>query len=232
MYVFAVFIHTSLLSIRQDIDVVVLSTAYSQEQLKRLLCNTDSNFYTVASKDPYATYRVLWYRLSGYGRKCKVDILQPGIMNIPSVPDDKVVYLKSPQLTTSYRSLPLMPFIPLLLLKLQAWEDHGKAAKLYMRAKQPTDVSDIRELLTLASRMEPVPKLDTSTEWVPDSFMAAGKLRVKRFVARHNDTANGWRRLGFTTGLTSLLKARGNTKVNRGVDDVTNLLGGLSLEYW
>lgn len=47
---------------------------------------------------------------------------------------------------------PLMPFLPLLLLKLQAWQDHGESAKLFMRDKQPTDVQDILELLRLAEQ--------------------------------------------------------------------------------
>lgn len=73
----------------------------------------DSNFYTVASKDPRATYRVLWYRL-GYSRSCKVDVLMPGIMNIPPVPAARIAYRRSRS------ELPLISFLPLLLLKLQA----------------------------------------------------------------------------------------------------------------
>lgn len=103
----------------------------------------DSNFYTVASKDPRATYRVLWYRL-GYSRSCKVDVLMPGIMNIPPVPAARIAYRRSRS------ELPLIPFLPLLLLKLQAWMDHGEADKFYLRVKQYVDVQDIGDLLELA----------------------------------------------------------------------------------
>ena len=55
----------------------------------------DSSFYLVRSKNWRATYRVLWHRLSKdtYPRPsvdCKVDILVPGILNIPNVPQDHV----------------------------------------------------------------------------------------------------------------------------------------------
>ncbi|KAF7348733.1 Helicase ATP-binding domain-containing protein [Mycena venus] len=68
-----------------DVDIVCLTDKHTQEELKGILVANDINFYTIASKDPLATYRVLWYRL-GFRRSCKVDVLLPGVMNIPPVP--------------------------------------------------------------------------------------------------------------------------------------------------
>nr|GAT54553.1 predicted protein [Mycena chlorophos] len=109
-----------------DVDIVCLTDQHTQAALKVILTIQDTNFYTVPSKDPRATYRVLWYRL-GLRRSCKVDVLLPGVMNIPSVPTKRIVREKQ------RGDLPLMPFLPLLLLKFQAWQDHGEADKDYLR---------------------------------------------------------------------------------------------------
>jgi len=179
----------------KDIDIVVLTDQKTQEELKNLLVSADSHFYLVRSKDPWATYRVLWYRLSpastySYSRRsCKVDILLPGIMNIPSVPPQRIVRLRT-------GDLPLMPFLPLLLLKLQAWMDHGVADKAYLRDKQYVDVEDIDELLDLASN-----KYDVSLrteKWMPDSFVREAKRRVVEYVRKFPDSRDSWRELGFS----------------------------------
>jgi hypothetical protein len=168
---------------------VCLTDAHTQAELKAILVAKDSSFYTIASKDPLATYRVLWYRL-GLRRSCKVDVLTPGIMNIPSVPVARITYRKT------CSELPLMPFLPLLLLKLQAWIDHGEAEKSYLRMKQYVDVRDIGELLELA-----VSKYDVDVKkdgkWLPESFVKAGGKRVRAYVKSHPDSVESWRAIGF-----------------------------------
>ncbi|KAG7097934.1 hypothetical protein E1B28_005245 [Marasmius oreades] len=199
-----------------DIDMVVLGCVWTQEELKRQVVATDSNFYTVASKDFRATYRVLYYRFpssytsgsttssSGYsrllytsssnrryGKNCKVDLLFPGIMNIPPVPRSRIYY------KDNRSSKPLMPFLPLLLLKLQAWQDHGESSKQWMRAKQPTDVADITELLNVAVTKYLDVKLKNDEVWLPASFVDAAKRRVKLFTTRYPFTRSQWKLLGF-----------------------------------
>ncbi|KAJ7237858.1 hypothetical protein C8J57DRAFT_1439140 [Mycena rebaudengoi] len=49
-----------------------------------VLVANDSNFYTIASRTPFATYHVLWYRLPGFHHFSKVEVLLPEIMNIPT----------------------------------------------------------------------------------------------------------------------------------------------------
>ncbi|KAJ7027760.1 hypothetical protein C8F04DRAFT_1008036, partial [Mycena alexandri] len=171
-----------------DVDIVCLADKYTQSELKAILVATDPNFYTVASKDPLATYRVLWYRMGL--RRCKVDVLSPGIMNIPSVPLPRIAYRKSRS------DLPLMPFLPLLLLKLQAWMDHGEAEKLYLRAKQYVDVRDIDELLELAVAKYNI-DLKKDGKWLPESFVRAAAKRVKAYVRSFPESAEHWRVIGF-----------------------------------
>jgi len=174
-----------------DVDVVCLTDKHTQEELKAILVANDFNFYTIASKDPFATYRVLWYRLSGYRRSCKVDVLCPGIMNIPAVPVPRIVYRRSRS------DLPLMPFLPLLLLKLQAWMDHRAASKLYLRQKQHVDVRDIDELLELAIEKYDV-NVKRDGKWLPESFLRAAATRVKVYVQNFPESAAHWKDLGFS----------------------------------
>jgi hypothetical protein len=108
-------------------------------------------------------------------------------MNIPLVPQDLVVYL---------RGLPLMPMIPLLLLKLQAWSDHGTAIKLHLRQKQPVDVQDINRLLTLAVARGV--KLNTES-WLPEPFVETAKRRVVRYSEEFPVSRRHWHTLGFET---------------------------------
>ncbi|KAI0819365.1 hypothetical protein BC628DRAFT_1333201 [Trametes gibbosa] len=68
-----------------DVDLVVLTNTYGQESLKELLVRANSQYTLVRSRNPRATYRVLWYRIPDTFQRCKVDILIPGILNIPDL---------------------------------------------------------------------------------------------------------------------------------------------------
>ena len=83
-----------------------------------------------------------------------------------------------------------MLFIPLLLLKLQAWMDHGESSKAYMRAKMPVDVADITQLLNLFVTKEALREDDV--DWLPKSFSRAGKDRIREFVKSHPYTRDEW----------------------------------------
>ncbi|KAJ7602062.1 hypothetical protein FB45DRAFT_741569 [Roridomyces roridus] len=173
-----------------DVDIVCLTDTHTQAQLKQILVASSFHFYTVASKDPWATYRVLYYRLTGYRRSCKVDVLMPGIMNIPTVPVPRIVFKRSRS------DLPLMPFLPLLLLKLQAWADHKTADKEYLRVKQHVDVRDVTSLLELAVEEYGV-ELKEDGKWLPESFVTAARQRVRAYVRYFPESAESWREIGF-----------------------------------
>lgn len=76
--------------------------------------------------------------------------------------------------------MPLMPFFPLFLLKLQAWMDHRQAAKQYLIDKQFVDVTDITELLEIAVEKKKVTL--KGQEWLPSSFLDAAKTRVIQYT--------------------------------------------------
>ena len=91
-----------------------------------------------------------------------------------------------------------MLMLPLLLLKLQAWLDHGNATKYHLRAKQPVDVQDINQLLVLAVALG----VSLSTEaWMPKSFVEAATRRVVLYGRQHPGSKCHWRRLGFKMGV-------------------------------
>ena len=174
-------------------DLVVLTTKYSQEQLKEILITADSLFYLVASKDPRATYKVLWYRLGsddlGYASRpsrCKVDILQPGIMNIPDVPNRHIEMIKD---------LPVMPLLLLLFMKLQGWTDHRDSPKDYMRLKKYDDLLDIMQLLDVAMRRGE--NIGRGTRWMPEEFVRAATGRMKEHITQAPAAEAKWKAIGY-----------------------------------
>lgn len=183
----------------QDVDIVVMTYVYSTETLKQhLVKQAGATFYLRPAKTPGATYKVLFAHLPPRGhrkRSCKVDILVPGVLNIPFVSSHNIVRLES---------LPVMPLISLLLLKLQGWEDHRLSSRSDMQQKQYVDIRDIQQLLQIAvQRREDV----TLTTWLPREFVEAGQERLKRFLEIIRPTSSDlWNVIGFDTdGLSKAL---------------------------
>lgn len=176
--------------------MIVLTELYDQERLKQMLVRSDSNFHLVNSRNIYATYKVLWYRFpSSYlAKRCKVDILDPGIMNIPNVPPEHLVS-KAPY------NLPLMPLISHLFLKLQTWSDHRAATRSDLQLKQYTDRRDIDQLLEIVYQSgdrirSPVLK------WLPESMVSAASTRLRDYLFRGSpSTRRQWEALGFVVQL-------------------------------
>ncbi|QRV98116.1 PTCB-BRCT domain protein [Ceratobasidium sp. AG-Ba] len=166
----------------------------SQEELKRILVNADSQFYLIPAKNPLDTYKVLWFRTSSDAR-VKVDLLQPGIMSIPSFSPSEIEY-KSTQATTysSTRArIPVAPFGLVLLLKLQAWEQHKDSSEYRFREKQHTDSRDIDVLLPLAAAS------NANFDSLPEEFLQEAHRRVILYTRTFPSSDEGWKRLGFKT---------------------------------
>ncbi|KAI0819387.1 hypothetical protein BC628DRAFT_1403040 [Trametes gibbosa] len=174
-----------------DVDLIVFTDQYDQEELKQILVNEDSDFFLVDSRNPHADYRVLWYSLRpsrrGNPRSCKVDILIPGILNIPDVPRRRVKWIDE---------LPVMPLVPLILLKLQGWSDHRASHREDMQAKQHVDVQDLDQLLQIAiERDQNVWQQNLS--WMPRELIDEAQSRVYEFIEDLADFDDDWERLGF-----------------------------------
>ena len=165
-------------------DLVVLTTTTPQETLKALIVDADPSFYTVAAKAPGATHCVLWYRFSLH-RNCEINIIVSNAMAIPSVPSHHIELVEG---------LPVMPLAGVLLLKLQAWQNHRDAAQECVNLKQHVDAADIQQMLrvALARRVRPAKE-----DWLPEMALTAGRKRVALFVVSYADTSPGWRKLGM-----------------------------------
>jgi hypothetical protein len=168
-----------------------MTSSYGVEDLKRILAAEDDDFRLIPSKNPRNTYKIVWCNVPGsWAKKCKVDILVPGIMNIPAIPDRDIIWFDN-------RAFPSIPLLPLLLLKLQGWDDHRNASfrRPDLIIKQYVDVGDINALLLIAQvkgvhRTDGVPTL-------PSSFLHAADLRVRQYVQYFPSSANHWRAIGF-----------------------------------
>lgn len=158
---------------------------WSAEELKDMLV-TDSygDFYTQPARTPGATYKVLYYRLRGNRRSCKVDILLPGTLNIPFVRPKRIVWIEG---------LPVLPFLVLLILKVQGWHDHRHSNRQYMRAKVSLDVRDVNEMLGIGRRRGE----DLAQEqWIPKDFLQHGFTLIEEYIDHHGNERR-WELLGL-----------------------------------
>ncbi|KAG8746025.1 hypothetical protein FRC10_006364 [Ceratobasidium sp. 414] len=179
-----------------DADLLLLDTISSQEQIKRVLVNANSQFYLVPAIDPLATYKVLWYRTTADVR-VKVDLLQPGIMSIPNISSGEIEYKNTGRDSTygtyggTQSRIPIAPFGLILLLKLQAWEQHRDSPEYRFQQKQHIDARDIDVLLPLAVAARV--KFDS----LPDEFVQEARKRVVSYARIYPQSKQSWQQLGF-----------------------------------
>jgi hypothetical protein len=176
--------------------MVVMTNQYDTEELKRTLAMNDNNFFLIPSSNPRNNYEVLWYTLhtdrNGEHRACKVDILCPGIMDIPFISTEHVVRLQPPT-KRDMQELPVMPLEPLILLKLQGWSDHRKSPRKDFQEKQHTDVDDIEELMDICVEAGIKPH---DAHWLDYDFRMKAYDRVNDFVEVFPEVW-GWAELGY-----------------------------------
>lgn len=174
----------------QDVDVLVM--ADNPEEVKDCLVSNDLSFHwTKPPTNPNATYRVLWYRLPSTATSppvtnCRVDVFTPGMIHLPRIPDD--------QITFSDSKLPIMPYFPVILHKLQAWKAHLVSTKPWAVIKQKNDINDINDLLKGATAT--TQRLQNQT-WLEQWFLDEAVESVQEYIVKHPDTTPGWLKLGF-----------------------------------
>ncbi|CEL52701.1 hypothetical protein RSOLAG1IB_05907 [Rhizoctonia solani AG-1 IB] len=166
-----------------DADLLILDNTSSQEQLKQTLVNANSKFYLIPARDPSATYKVLWYQTTA-GIRVKVDLLQPGIMSIPDFPPDLIQYKQY----FTHR-IPVAPFGLVLLLKLQAWEQHQQSLESRYYTKHHTDAQDINYLLPQAV------SAGVKCDFLPSDFRREARRRVRTYINSHPNSKEHWRKI-------------------------------------
>ncbi|KAJ6611480.1 hypothetical protein B0H10DRAFT_1809438 [Mycena sp. CBHHK59/15] len=166
-----------------DVDVLVLTSSKSPEEIKDLLVSLDSKFYlALPEKNPLATYQVLWYTFpsTGVQKTCRVDVFIPGMISLPFVPPELVTYSPS--------GLPVMPLLAALRHKVLAWMAHGKAGR---QDKQLNDITDIGGLSGIvANKLGTVLSEDIS--WYPEWFVDASFSGITKYVDVFPDSAGLW----------------------------------------
>ncbi|KAG5653857.1 hypothetical protein H0H81_009936 [Sphagnurus paluster] len=172
-----------------DVDLVVLEDSLDPEEIKDMIVSANNNFYLVPAANPRNTYNVLWYYLPR-NRRCKVDILTPGLLSIPDIPPENVVRVDQ------FQDIPVTPLLPLLLLKLRGWTDHMEDPRRWMQEKASVDEEDIDELLELAVDDYDV-HLDDESDWLPNWFIEEARERVDEYVQAWPDSEDYWSQLGF-----------------------------------
>ncbi|KAF8884551.1 hypothetical protein CPB84DRAFT_153104 [Gymnopilus junonius] len=184
-----------------DIDIMALPPVgrfVTAEWVKQAIANGDAEHFRLeAAKNPNATYRVLYYLVDSelapsntfHRDKCKIDVLLPGTMHLPSLSAYDVKWKGG---------FPVIPFSVLLLQKLQGWDDHRRMPEPYKFEKHITDASDVQTLL----KLEHIVALRFSRPWnnhnlFDEEFINLSASRVKEFTAMYPTSQDDWVRLGF-----------------------------------
>lgn len=171
----------------KDVDILCLGWRWDQEDLKQRVVEADHSFYLVPSKKPGASYKVLWYQ-NYPSRRCKVDLLLPGIMNIPQI---EFTDIDRPE-----PGKPCAPFTLVFLLKLQAWQQHRDSGEVRFRIKSNTDAWDLRRMLPIA--LAKGFSIKHREAYLSPLLVAEAASRVNRFVRESPDTLRSWKALGFS----------------------------------
>ncbi|KAK0436113.1 hypothetical protein EV421DRAFT_1716143 [Armillaria borealis] len=181
-----------------DVDILMSSHTCKPEWLKEFLVTKNPDrFYLVDAKTPRATWKVLWYNdyVEGKREQTKVDILKPGILQLPMIFSEAIV---------DKQGLPVVPMSILLLHKLKAWEDHMESAELRLRSKHDADVGDICSLLRIVIEGMNMQEKKNSTHWKQfalerfgEEFRDETEHRVKLFCWKYPAYREMWRKLGW-----------------------------------
>ena len=165
-------------------DVVVL-TKDKPKYIKERLLETNSRFYL---KDGInGPYTVLWYSFSWKPRvHCKVDILVPPELRIPNIILSSIAYCGD-------SLIPVMPFLPLLILKVQGWSDHRKSHEERFQVKVPQDEEDITDLLSMLDSRDHLKRFG----WLPRWFLRNANDLIQEYVECFPETESEWRYIGF-----------------------------------
>ena len=164
-----------------------MTTEGAAEDVKRLLVENAPEFALEDAWDATKTYKIVFYTaappLVEQQRRWKVDILVPGDLHIPFIPETRFIRLSTDLPETSY-TLPCMPLLPLLILKLQAW-------CIIRNDKQR---KDLHKLLALAVHSG---VNSTSFQSLPESFVEMARGWAWDFVSCFPDSQEGWEQTGF-----------------------------------
>jgi hypothetical protein len=89
----------------------------------------------------------------------------------------------SPLVMNWIDGLPVMPLSGLVRTKVKGWTDHRKEEKEWKRAKQWTDVDDVRALLRTMKAEGFGLEGEEDTWWMDAEYLERSEKRAREFVA-------------------------------------------------
>ncbi|KAG5636239.1 hypothetical protein H0H81_008669 [Sphagnurus paluster] len=200
-------------TIVQDLDILCLTSTWTQEALKQRLVALDAGFYLIAARSPLATYKVLWYRLPVTDSRVKVDLLFPGVMNIPVIPPTRII-TPSTDAYANRDKLRCAPPALVLLLKLQAWQDHRDAFESRFWGKQYVDADDLMALLPVVCAMGVDLRKEMEMEML-GALLALSLPRVERFMLQVPSSRAYWETLGLVQKVEEAKEVEKVTKAEK-----------------
>ena len=136
------------------------------------------------------TYKKVFYSLSWVPPlRCKVDIVLAGQnspLKIPKIPTRHIAYVND-------FNIPVLPFLVLLVLKVQGWHDHRSSTRDDFRRKVAQDKQDIDHLLNMVNDAD---HLDQFT-WLPRWFVDHAEDLVRKYTERYPSVADSFKDMGF-----------------------------------
>ncbi|GJE86854.1 hypothetical protein PsYK624_029370 [Phanerochaete sordida] len=168
-----------------DLDLVVMTTREDSEELKRLLVSCGTDFTLENAWNPKKTYKIVFYHTPLLPEPLKIDLLVPGDLNIPLLPYEAFVHLNILKaLPAADYTLPCMPLLPLIILKLQAWNN-------LRNDKQRKDLSGLL-------RIAPYHSVHVAFgAKLPEAFMQLLTDLAPNFVEVVPESKNQWRKIGL-----------------------------------
>ena len=165
-----------------------------------MITSQNACFYLVNPRTIGAEYMVLWYHPHGRGSMrnergstrrplaVKIDILLPGIMDLPSFDSRWIDY-------NNDLSLPTAPLSLVLLHKVRGWWERINSPDDHHYQKHWQDAHDVATLAPLASEMG----VTIGDDALPDDFIESASEWVNNFIAAYPKfrTRSHWRQIGF-----------------------------------
>lgn len=166
-------------------DIVVFGPL-DDEEIKAYIVDHHDRYYLKPGGN--GAYNKLFFSLHhGLDLRCKVDILISGRdlpLHIPSIPQRYVAYLGT------HADIPVVPFLVLLILKVQGWRDNLDSNK---QDKIPRDIEDVNTLLDMTDEKDQ----RYYYPWLPKWFLKHAEELVIRYANEFPETAYSFRELGF-----------------------------------
>lgn len=170
-------------------DIVVFGR-HDPEEIKAYIAANHHRFSLKNSRRVGATHKILYFNFHlGLDLWCKVDIVVAGRysskLRIPNIPQQYITYPNA-------HDIPVVPFLVLIILKVQGWRDHSKSREWYYRKKIPQDNKDIHALLDMADEDD-----QRDYDWWLKWFLKGAEGLVTRYTDNFPETAYSFRELGF-----------------------------------